>query len=515
MISSTFPTGSWAKACLLVMLAINATAGGQTKDNDAKKNGSIPVSGFDLRGGFVNFVEGKGHCRCAQPPNDRSKQPLTNGDVLELDEGHAEAVLIPGYYLRLSSHTLVGIVDLARDNLKIGISTGSVIIEIPMESGGPLPSQIQEIKDRVFPNVTIVTPAGEYAIIKAGGYRFDVMPGRESRVKVLKGEVASGGQILRDGEAASLVAGVAGRQPAGKFPDDAFDEWSRNRAAALVESNRSLKQSDWYKKMTHGRGYLEISDDPAENDGNNAHVLSARNGVAGFVEEGVAVKSNERDWRELKPNEELADGDRVRSAPHSRAEVHPYPYFDLYLNGDTESIYRANADGDVTINVVRGSVTLVVSPTKVKRAERNILKLSANQMEYTISSPGYYRLNVFANGESEMLISSGSVVNAGKEIGSGKRVHGPNVVVSSFDRESRDSFDAWTLSRDAHSHFNSASTRRWFAGLWFLNSETSEYTFVPGDRTCKSPYGGSYSTMYVLNRGSGSGRGRVFGGRFP
>jgi hypothetical protein len=420
---------------------------------------------------------------------------------MELADGRAEAILIPGYYLRLSDHTSARILDLSRDNLKIEISSGSAIIEIPIEESLMLPTEIQEIKDRLFNTVTVITPAGEYAVFKAGAYRFDVRPGRESRVKVLKGAVAAGGYILRNGDAATVVAGVVGVESADKYSDDAFDEWSRKRSAILVASNKALKHSEWYKRMAAGGGYLEFRDDTEKGESSSAHVISARHGVAGYVERGAAVKSSESDWHELRSGVELSDGDRLRTAPNSRAELLPYPDFELYLNGNTETVYQEDADGNVSVSLVRGSVVLLVSPTKVKRAERNTLKLSANHTDYAITSPGYYRVNVFSSDQAEVLVYSGSVTSDGGEFGGGKRivVSGQNRVVSSFDKDARDSFDIWSDRRNARAMLD-ARRRRWYAGLWFLDPETSEYTFVPGGRVCKSPYGGSYSTMYLMNR---------------
>jgi hypothetical protein len=252
---------------------------------------------------------------------------------------------------------------------------------------------------------------------------------------------------------------------------------------------------------------LDFRDDTEKGDGGNSHVVSARHGVAGYVENGAAVKSVDGDWRELKSGVELADGDRLRTAPNYRAELLPYPDFELYLNGNTETVYGEDSDGNVSINLVRGSAVLLVSQTKVKRAERNTLKLSANKTDYAITSAGYYRLNVFSSDQSEMLVYSGSVVSPGGEVGGGKRivVHGQSRTASSFDKDARDSFDIWSDRRNARALLD-ARRRRWHAGLWFLDPATGEYTFVPGGRVCKSPYGGSYSTMYLLNRSGGGSR---------
>jgi hypothetical protein len=492
---------------LIVMLAIGGTAFAQKKADDRSDRENLTVTGFEQHGGFVNYVEGTGRCICAQPPNDKAKQPLISGDAIDLSDGRAEAVLIPGYYLRLANHTRARILDLSRDNLKIEITSGSAIIEIPIEENQMLPTEIQEIKDRLFNSVTVITSAGEYAIFKAGGYRFDVVSGHESRVKVLKGAVAAGGHILKNGDAATSVAGAVGLESAERYPEDAFDEWSRKRAAALVASNKSLKHSEWYKQMTSGEGYLDFRDDTEKGAGGSSHVVSARRGVAVYVENGATVKSNDSDWRELKSGIELADGDRLRTVPNYRAVLLPYPDFELYLNGNTETVYQEDSDGNVAINVVRGSIVLLVSQTKVKRAERNTLKLSVKNTDYAITSAGYYRLNVFSSDQSEMLVYSGSVVSPGGEVGGGKRisVHSQSRTVSPFDKDARDSFDIWSDRRNARALLD-ARRRRWHAGLWFLDPATSEYTFVPGGRVCKSPYGGSYSTMYLLNRSGGGFR---------
>ncbi len=489
-------------ACSILLLMVTGMVVAQKKVNERPERPSMSVNGFELHGGFVNFVSGSGRCLCAQPANDKAKQPLGNGDSIELDNGRAELVLIPGYYLRLSNHTTVRMLDLTQDNLKIEITRGSAIIEIPSEDSAQLPAFIQEIKDRFFNTVTVITPAGEYAIFKGGGYRFDVLSNRESRVRVLKGKVAVGGHILENGEAASVVASVAGLESAARYPDDAFDKWSRERAAALVESNKSLKHSDWYKEMTTGQGYLEIREEAAAaNSSESARIVSARNGVAGFVEKGVTIKSSDGDWHELKTGAELFDGDRVRTAAHTRAEIRPYPDFDLYLNGDTEITCHATSDGGIAVEVVKGALILMVAETKVKREDRNTLKMSANQMDFAITSPGYYRLNVFSADQSEMLVYSGSLISALGETGRGKRIvlHSQARVASPFDRDARDSFDIWSARRNVRVQL--ARLRRWMPrGLWFLNRETSEYTFLPGDREYKSPYGGSYSTIYHSNR---------------
>src|SRR5881394_1045824 len=264
------------KACLTVVLvlAISAASAGQGQPDETKRQESLTIHGFERRGGFVNFVSGDGRCLCAAEPNADSKRPLTNGDTIELDDGRAELVLIPGYYLRLSDHTTAHLLDLAPDNLKIEVTKGSAIIEIPIEEEAQLAPQYQELKDRFFSIVNVITPGGEYAVFRAGGYRFDVTSNRESHVRVLKGAVAVSGHILKEGGAA-VLAGAVSRDASDKTVEDAFDKWSRERAATLVQANKSLKSSEWYKQMEDGHGYIDVLDD--KQPGGGGRVVSARN----------------------------------------------------------------------------------------------------------------------------------------------------------------------------------------------------------------------------------------------
>ena len=280
-----------ASVCSAPMLLIySAATGQQPQSDDGDARAPLAIHGFERRGGLVNFVSGEGRCLCVAQPNAQSKQPLTNGDSVELSDGRAELILIPGYYLRLSDHTTVRLLDVSRDNLKIEIAKGSAIVEIPMEDAAPtLAPEYQELKDRFFNMVTVITPGGEFAIFKAGGYRFDVIANHESRVRIMKGAVAAGGHILKEGSA-SMMAGAVSLISDNKNVEDQFDKWSRERAAALVQANKSLKQTEWYKQMDHGDGYIDVLDDKLAG-GASPHVVSARNGVAGFVEEGVSIKS--------------------------------------------------------------------------------------------------------------------------------------------------------------------------------------------------------------------------------
>ncbi len=489
----------WAIVLCIAIVAVQSTPAA------AQREVSIAVSGFEADGGFVNFVEGNGRCLCAKPVNEHGKQPLSNGDTIELEDGRAEIVLIPGYYVRFAEHTTARLLDLTADNLKIEILKGSAVVEmlIEPELGFALSARVQETMSRLFNVVDVITPSGEYAVLKSGAYRFDVAANGASSVRVLKGSVAIAGRTLTDGNIASVMAGAIDVHSGSRNGEDAFDSWNRARSAALVQANKSLKQSDWYKKMQHV-GYLEIPRDKQAEPTNSARVVSARSSITGFVENGVSLKTGKEDWHELKSGVELADGDRVRSAPHARAAIHPYPDVDLFLDGNSDIKYSLDSDGNVSVSLSRGSVALQVLQTSDKHADKNTLKLSTSDSVYAIISSGYYRLNVFAAGESEMSVYSGSVIGPSGSVGAAKRIrtHGESRIVGSLDRDSRDSFDVWAAHRDGVDKFGATARRGWSRGGGVLEPAPSPDPFVPAQVPWKSPYGGDYATTYSLNRGS-------------
>ncbi|HBB97649.1 MAG TPA: hypothetical protein DC054_19885 [Blastocatellia bacterium] len=484
-----------------LLLSINAVTVAQSKDNTQARATEL-VKGFQFRGGIINFVEGDVRCICQGGPDAPHRRVLTAGDTLKVAAGRAEILLNPGYYLRLSANTEARLLDLSPDNLKVKLSSGSAIIEIAMNSS---PSPYQDIIDRIFNIVTVITPRDEYAVSRAGAYRFDVVSDKESRVRVLKGRAVVAGTILGDGKGASVIEGKPTLEHENSTLVDSFDTWSRERALSLVRSNKSLKQLDWYKKMSADRAYIEASDDASANP-SMARTVSARTGVVAFIDQGEVLKRGTSDWQELRTGGELSNGDRVRTRVDSRAEINPYPDFYLFMRGNSEILFAEPEDGRISVTVLRGSVVVAVTETYLRVKERNTLNLIAANARYEITRKGYYRVNALEAGNSEMLIYDGLVRSDGVEISARKRLVAGGSTIAQFalEKENWDSFDVWSGSRTARSE-PIPRRGRWLvrialAGAWFLNPSTNEYTFVPGERYCKSPYGGDYSAMYRINR---------------
>ena len=145
---------------------------------------------------------------------------------------------------------------------------------------------------------------------------------------------------------------------------------------------------------------------------------------------------------------------------------------------------------------------VVVAETPQKARERTSLKLIAGETRFEIGREGYYHLNRPDANTVEMRIYYGAVQVNGSEIGARKRliINGANLTPSSLDKNEQSSFDVWSDRRVMRNLVNPVRRRLWFAGAWYLDPATDEYTFVPGDRYCKSPYGGDYSVTYKINR---------------
>jgi hypothetical protein len=172
------------------------------------------------------------------------------------------------------------------------------------------------------------------------------------------------------------------------------------------------------------------------------------------------------------------------------------------MDGNSEIRFADPEDGDVSVEIVKGSVVLVVADTSQKTRERSSLKLIAGEATFEIGREGYYHLNRPDTSTVEMRIYHGAAQLNGSEIGARKSLifNGSNLTRSSLDKDYQTSFDVWSERRVMRNLVNPVRRRLWFAGAWYLDPSSDEYTFVPGDRYCKSPYGGDYSVTYRINR---------------
>jgi ferric-dicitrate binding protein FerR (iron transport regulator) len=215
------------------------------------------------------------------------------------------------------------------------------------------------------------------------------------------------------------------------------------------------------------------------------------------VESAAVLNPAEAAWRELKPEEILIGGARVRTAVESRAEIHPYPNFYIFLGSNTEIVYSEKEDRQVSVTVVRGSV-IIVSQADSKKREQNSLTLIAENTESEILARGHFRLNL-TEGKSEMLVYDGSLRVAGNAVKAGKRFvrDSTTEAILPLDKSALDGLVVWSNRRMLLSELGVVRRLLGLAGgLWLLDESTGEYTFVPAIWDYSSPYGGRYLVQY-------------------
>ena len=473
----------------------------------------VKLDGFLVGSGVVNLVEGQVTGRTGAEPAQplKPRLELENGHLVRVERGgRAEILLRPGVCLRLAGETEVAFADLSRERPKFKILRGAAILEVAEVSAGGLwfgSAVPSELLPGIYPPITVATPQGEFVAIKGGLYRFDVSGHGEVVLKVPKGEAVVARERVKGGMAASLRDGSATVASFDREAGDAFDGWSRERAALLVKSNKSLNKSPWSRHLRNNpRSYFRIHDLERASLSREQFTVSAVGGLVNFAEDAEVSVGSAQAWERLGAGVGLEYGGRVRTGADGRVEILLYPNCYLHLSSDTEVVYAVEGGG-TTVEVPRGSVAVT---SEFDDQNRAAVTLAAPTARYELVREGGYRLNVSGDGGSELIVFEGRarVAGSGVEAKGGRRVvaRGAERVVSPVSREALDSFDVWSRKRAAAISAPNGSVRSLlslfqrertlYGGLWYFDAAAGVYTFVPGVWDFRSPYGGQYSTKF-------------------
>jgi len=141
-------------------------------------------------------------------------------------------LLNPGSYLRLSENTEFKFDNTSIDNVKINLLKGSAIVEAAAGEGsaGVL--------------ATVVTPKGQFSIVSAGVFRFNVDGTGRTEARVVKGRLRTGTVEVREGNEAVIADAGPELLAIDKKPVDTFDAWSKDRAKSLVAANNNLARTN-------------------------------------------------------------------------------------------------------------------------------------------------------------------------------------------------------------------------------------------------------------------------------
>jgi uncharacterized membrane protein YgcG len=181
------------------------------------------------KAGVVNVVEGEGTVTRARPfaiPDMLiSGDELLTGDTVKTGPGgHAEVLLNPGSYLRLGEASeFIFLFDSATGN-RIKLLRGSAVIEA---------SAMDEL-------IFVETPTTKFALARVGLYRFNIPSDGKAEVAVSKGRVLIGNSTIEQGKRALVEGTTTAIAKLNKRDLDGLDDWSKNRAKALIAANRGL-----------------------------------------------------------------------------------------------------------------------------------------------------------------------------------------------------------------------------------------------------------------------------------
>lgn len=463
-----------------------------TGQSSRRAGDSIILKDFLVGGNRPNFIEGDvEHGRGSDAAPLTLNHTFENGDTIRVAaSGRAEILLVPGCYLRLDHNTHIALLDLSPDNLKLKVFSGSVILEIAIIDTLQGNDWEEQRKQLSYEPVSLLTPTAQYLAASGGSYRLKVDDKGSSELSLLKGIAFVNGSRIESGMTASAAEGRVTVNSAAQ-PRDDFDSWSRQRGNALVKANHALEKSHWHKKVRSNRAYLSITDPEDPSRARERLTVSAETGVVGLVEEAFVAGAEKPAWRKLQTSDRLTNGDRVRTAVESRAEIYVYPTCFLYLEGDTEIVYR-EVEGQVAVEVIKGSAIAIQAPDP-NATEAAVLTLVADKSEYRISGKNNYRINVRTGVKPEVLVYVGPTRVASSEVAKSKKTQ-PETMIKKING---DSFDVWAYRRSRL--LDVRGFRRYFGpigGMWCLVESTGEYTFVPAVMEYRSPYGGTYSTTY-------------------
>jgi hypothetical protein len=247
-------------------------------------------------------------------------------------------------------------------------------------------------------------------------------------------------------------------------------------------------------------------------------VISAKAGGINAITGEASVHSRgESDWQQLLITDDLNAGDRVRTANDGRVEILLNPGSYLRLGGDSEVELSNNSLENLEVRLLRG--TAIVEATGADDIDLNI-NISTPHTKLAIVRQGLYRLNVVPENATELIVRKGRVIlsDSHTKVKGGNKVvfNATNVSVAKLTKEEKkveEDVDVWSKDRGkmlakANSRINDRMINSAFAnftdwdpfsrrlGLWFYNTHSRCYTFLPFYYGLGSPYGSYNTSVY-------------------
>jgi hypothetical protein len=222
---------------------------------------------------------------------------------------------------------------------------------------------------------------------------------------------------------------------------------------------------------------------------------------------------------QLNITDDLQPGDRVRTAFDGRVEILLNPGSYLRLGGNSEVELSNTTLANLEVRLIRG--VAIVEATGVEETQM-LINISTPHAKLAIDRQGLYRLNVVPNDATELIVRKGRVIlgdtntkikGGNKVIFSATTVSVAKLTDSEKKIEKNLPIETWSKDRaetlaKANSRISGRAFRTALAsindpfsvfggfrrsGLWYYDSRSSCYTFLPYGYV-SSPYGSGYST---------------------
>ena len=435
---------------------------------------------------------------------------LQEGDFIKTESNsYAELLLQPGNYLRISGDSELQIVSDANDKMRFKLNRGAIGFEI-LEKEGEDTRHYYESLSQIYELIRVVTPSAEVFITRSGIYRINSHGAGRAELIVRDGDaVINGRRVKAKRNAISSGEAVTIAEINSKLEDD-FDLWNRERAEELVRANRALKKEvSWAKdRKEDEEPWLDFPEDESKKK-RNPLVVSAKPGTITFAEAGVEFSRPPKEWEPLTEKSQLEAGDKVRTSPHSFAEISVLPDISLRMDGNSEIVLEQLSYDSISLKVRQGSAILDV--TRYDNKEAPQISVATASTSAAVVDEGNYRLDSTPNGDG-IIVRSGKVIVKGKSIGSCRKISAETV--SECEKKVNDIFYLWSDHRGEGKLYSGRDVipmvahldrvRRYRSrnsGFWFQTPGKITCTFVPFSSTYfRSPYGGNYSTVYSPRR---------------
>jgi len=478
---------SSALICALFLVAIAIPA-------LAQQQGSL--NGF-MTGIRANAVKGSASFERGDGSSDLEPGlKLEQYDVLKSGAGaYYELLLQPGNYCRVGPESQLQILNDEVDKMKLKLNEGTISLEIVTKDTASFanPREAYEL-------IRIITPDAEVFINGPGIFRINAGTGKHTELIVRNGEAVINGREVKKNRRAIASSDSVNTAEIDPRTEDTFDAWSRERADALVQANKLLKDNaPWARKKKEGLETSVDLPDEGQRSGGNPYVVSAKPGAVTFAEAGVELTGPHKFLEQITEKSQLEAGDTLRTSEHSFAELMLFPDTHLRIDQSSEVLFEQLSNDAISVKLLRGSAILDVA--RFDRKESPQITLVGPSATVDIAEQGNYRID-----SNALTIRDGKVMFNERLVGACRRISSGNV--SECDKKRTDNFDIWSQHRGEGRSYDGSVTvsmvtylarlrhlRFKNTGFWYQTPGQVYYTFVPFKSVIfRSPYGGNYST---------------------